>query len=362
MKRMRIRTQGVDAESDASSKRWVCLEETAAETSRAATWKTIACFAAGAIGVASLANALIFARAPKIGNRLGGAFDRYPTRHGDIAYIALGAGQPTILLLHGFGVGNSSVEWRENSDALCEHFSVYALDFLGWGISDKSRHSHTSADYIEVVVGFLNDVIAEPCVVVASSGAAPIAIEAAARAGQKVAGLVLVCPSLGDDSDISKLRKKVLHKVLWMPVLGTGVYNFITSRAQIEKFARRHLYFDKSRVDAALIQRHHAAAHQSDAQFGAFAFLAGALDLDPRQTWSRLPMPALLVWGRNTQINPLETAPEWLALKPDAELAVIDDAMLLPHTEQPQRFNALLQSWCGQLSSAAGVKPSENVV
>lgn len=315
------------------------------QSSSKSAWKTSALLVLGAVGAISLANAAIFARAPKISNRLGGAFDRYPSRNGDIAYTVLGAGKPPLLLLHGFGAGNSSFEWNENIDALAAQYSVYTLDFLGWGLSDKFEHSHTAADYVEAVAGFLRDVVNEPCVVLASSGAAPIAVEAAALAGENVAGLILVCPSIAEESDASNLTRKLLRKVLGIPVVGTSLYNYIASRAQIEQFSRRHLFFDKTHVDDAWVARYHATAHQPDAQYGVYAFLSGELDLDARDTWSRLVVPALLVWGRNAQINPLETAPEWLALNPNAELSVIDNAMLMPHAEHPDQFNALLKRW-----------------
>ncbi|MDF2440186.1 MAG: hypothetical protein JWN98_1170 [Abditibacteriota bacterium] len=348
MKKIRIRShETADILASLAAEQALC-DSGGRKASRAA-WKTGALLTVGVVGAVSAANALIFARAPKMGNRLGGAFGRYPTRYGDLAYTVTGAGKPPLLLLHGFGAGNSAFEWHESIDVLAQSYSVYTLDFLGWGLSDKYRHAHTAADYIEMVSNFMEDVVAEACILVASNGAAPIAIEAAARAPHNVAGLVLICPPFGDASEGQKLSQKWLQKVLWLPLSGTSLYNFITSRAQIEQFARRHLYFDKARVDEALVNRYHATAHQSAAQFGVFAFLSGALDVDARQSWSRLQMPSLLVWGRNAQINPLETAPEWLALKPDADLAVIDNAMLLPHAEHPQRFAQTLQRWIGAL-------------
>lgn len=351
MKPKRVRSRAVKCATELPlpSVQRACRDNEDNGKAQSSAWKTRALLALGVVGSASLVNALIFARAPKIGNGLGGAFGRYPSRFGDLAYTVSGAGKPPLLLLHGFGAGNSSFEWKENIDALAAHFSVYALDFLGWGLSDKYQHAHTAADYIEAVTGFLQDVVAEPCVVVASSGAAPIAIEVATRASSPVAGLVLICPS--GVSDGAEIPKKLLRKVLWMPLVGISLYNFIASRAQIERFARRHLYFDKSRVNDDMIRRYHATAHQSAVQFGVFSFLSGALDIDARESWQRLEMPALLIWGRNAQINPLETAPEWLSLKPDAELAVIDNAMLLPHSEHPQRFNDVLQQWVENLTN-----------
>jgi pimeloyl-ACP methyl ester carboxylesterase len=306
------------------------------------------------VGAASLTNALIFARAPKIGNRLGGTFERYPSRHGDVAYTVHGTGSP-LLLLHGFGAGNSSAEWERNIDELAQRHTVYALDFLGWGLSDRYRHFHTAEDYMEVILNFLHDVVGESCVVAASSQSATLAVIAAAREPQNFAALVLVNPAIGSETETPSVQSQVLHKVLSLPVLGTSVYNYIASRRGIEKFSHDHLFFDKSQVDESLVSRYHAAAHQTDAQYGVYSFLAGAFDLDARDAWSSLTIPALLVWGRNARIDGLETAPEWLALKPDAKLAVIDNAMLLPHHEHPQQFNTLMLDWIAGAVSVQAV-------
>ena len=56
-------------------------------------------------------------------------------------------------------------------------------------------------------------------------------------------------------------------------------------------------------------------------------------------------MPALLVWGRNALLTPVDMAPEWLALLPSAHLEVIDKAMLMPHAEHPEKFDALVVKW-----------------
>ena len=73
--------------------------------------------------------------------------------------------------------------------------------------------------------------------------------------------------------------------------------------------------------------------------------LAGLTDTDWHGAWSRLEKPALMVWGRNALIGGLDAAPEYLALKPDARLQVIDRAMLLPQAEHAEEFNRIVLEW-----------------
>lgn len=312
--------------------------------------KTLA-FGAGAVGALALANELIGARSAPPSFQLGGVFSRYPFRFGDVAYTVAGSGTP-VLLLHGLGAGNSMDEWRANFDALRAHHTVYAMDFSGWGLSDKPHHQSSPHDMVEQIRFFLDDVVRQPCALIASSDACAYAIEAAKLLPERVSKLMLICPPTAPDNDASAphetFLRGALQKLVSLPVLGQTVVNIIASRKGIESFAERHLYFEKSRVDERTVSRYYASAHQPDVKYALASFITGSLAHDAREAWSSLTQPALLVWGRNARINPLETAPEWLALKPDARLEVIDNAMLLPHLEHAAQFNALALEWLRQ--------------
>jgi pimeloyl-ACP methyl ester carboxylesterase len=297
-----------------------------------------------AIGAATAANALIALCTPMAQSTLSGTFGRYQYRHGAIAYTVAGSGSP-VLLLHGLGAGNSMAEWSANYEELKQHHTVYAVDFPGWGLSDKPQRLLTAEDYIEPILFFVEDIIGAPCAVIASSDACNFAVEAATRRPELFSKLVLVCPASRDTSAPAEVAAPFVQHLFHAPVLGRTLFNLFASRKTMRSFAERHLYFDKTRVTESLVTRYHIGAHQPGAENGFAAFISGALNHDGRQAWSNLAQPALLVWGRNTLINPLETAPEWLALKPDAELEVIDRAMLLPHTEHAAEFNARVLDW-----------------
>ena len=133
--------------------------------------KTGVLLTGAALIATAISNAVIAWNTPSLGARLNGGFNRVPLRHGDGAYFVSGSGSP-ILLLHAPRMGNSSAEWEGNFDELARQHTVYALDFLGWGLSDKPRHILRSSDYAEQILHFLEDVIGEPCAVIASGQAA----------------------------------------------------------------------------------------------------------------------------------------------------------------------------------------------
>lgn len=311
--------------------------------------KTVALLTGAAIGAAVAVNKLIALRTPPPDDRLGGLFARYPGRLGDLAYTVSGDGPP-VLLLHSLNPGASMAEWAGNFSALAQHFTVYALDFLGWGASDKPSALYNTAEYAEQIEFFIEDVIGEPCAVIASGHSASAALRAANRQPKWISNLILICPPVTDKSEgtVSEILsgpRRAQNVALGLPVIGASFYNFLVSRRALGESARQQFFFDKNHIDESAINGWHIAAHQPGARHAARGVWAGLADYNALSDWEKLSVPALLVWGRNALQPPVDTAPEWLALKPDAHLEVLDQAMLLPHAEHPERFNELATDW-----------------
>ena len=83
------------------------------------------------------------------------------------SFQCFGLGAP-IVLLHSFGPGHDSEEWRPASELLARSFRVYAPDLLGWGRSDKPAITYDGELYIQLLVDFLGSVVSERCVLVAA--------------------------------------------------------------------------------------------------------------------------------------------------------------------------------------------------
>jgi pimeloyl-ACP methyl ester carboxylesterase len=316
--------------------------------------RTTATVISAALGALALVNAFIASRVGALQSGLPGTFNRFPSRSGDAAYVVAGSGSP-VLLLHGIGAGNSMMEWEKNFDALREQHTVYAVDLLGWGRSDRPHGPYSPDEYVDLIQSFALNVIGEPCALIASSDSCSYAIEAAQQSPELFSQMVLVCPSIvPEKTEQSKSESKAILWVFELPVVGQTLHNVLASRGAIRSFAEHQLYFDKERVTDALVTRYYNDAHQPGARHGMASFVSGTMRHDALPAWGRLRQPALLVWGRNTQINAVETAPEWLALKADAELHVIDNALLLPHVEHAQEWNTLVLGWLETGNPATG--------
>jgi pimeloyl-ACP methyl ester carboxylesterase len=249
-----------------------------------------------AVAAAAVTNAVIASNTPNIGTRLGGALNRVPLRYGDAAYMVAGSGSP-VLLLHAPRPGNSSAEWEENFDALSHHHTVYALDFLGWGLSDKPRHVLRPNDYIEQIRDFAENVIGEKCAVIASGEAAVYALHAAQHAPELFSSLALICPPDHIESDIDEEpvanpeERNLLYKLFTLPVIGTALSNWLTAHPQLESNAQGNLFFDPAQVTPGRLSRMHITAHQPAAQQAHAAYFSGLLGTNWRAAWSEVELP-----------------------------------------------------------------------
>ncbi len=319
----------------------------ASQSKRFPLARTLLAAFAATLGAIAAVNAVIAARTPVLGPRLDGQFDRYPARYGDLAYVVGGNGPP-VLLLHGLDAGRSMAEWRAVFEPLCDHHTVYALDFQGYGMSDTTPEGYNAADFAGQITNFIADVIGAPTAVL-SAGASAAPALLAARESDLISRLALICPSAPDAPSIesraeSLLLRALSSRVLQTPVTGTAVLNWWRSLKQLERRARDHGFYDKEEA-AREAKLWHVTAHQKGADRAQKAMLSDAFDCDWRAAWEGIQMPALLMWGRNAMSQGFDSSPEWLTLRPDAKLVVIEEAMLFPHLEQPARFCAAVLPW-----------------
>src|SRR5207302_8755238 len=139
----------------------------------------------GVLGTLTVVNKLTESMAGELNTVLAGEERRYPWKYGDMFYEVKGKkNAKPLLLIHGFAPGGSSHEWRKNIDALASQFRVYAIDLLGFGLSDRPSIDYTAETYTDLISDFIREVIAKPTVVVAHGSACGYVIADAYRRPQ----------------------------------------------------------------------------------------------------------------------------------------------------------------------------------
>ena len=151
----------------------------------------------------------------------------YQWKEGAVHYKVYGSGKP-ILLLHSL----------TNIDILAKRYTVYAVDLLGYGYSDKPKITYTAFLYASFIKDFTDDIIGGKTAVVAANGSAMFAVTAAKLFPEKFSSLLVVSPGgIADKmADNSNFKKRTLME---LPLKGTLSYNINTSKKAIREFFER---------------------------------------------------------------------------------------------------------------------------
>ena len=311
-------------------------------------WRKAVISGGAAIGLAAAFNALIGKSVAPLENLIGGEELWFHWRGHRIAYTKRGGGPP-MLLVHGIYATASSFEWRSNVDELARDHTVYAIDLLGFGRSDRPAIRYSSRLYLALLADFVAQVIAAPVVIAATSLSAAYAIVLGARDPGRFPALVLIEPT-----GLVRLHKApsaagdVARYAVDSPVLGTAVFNAMVSRRSIREYLERH-YVDGEIVTVELVDAHYATSHQPGAKYAPSAFLSWHLNLDVRRALRRLLQPSLLVWGEQSVEAPVEDVRGFRALRPEMDVAILDPAGSLPHDERPDDFNEIVSTFLTRL-------------
>ena len=301
-------------------------------------WRKLLMGGGAAIGAAAAFNHLASRDVGPLENLIGGTEGWFEWRGHRVAYTRRGQGAP-VLLVHGLHAAASSYEWRANVDALARTRTVFTIDLLGFGRSDRPTLRYTPTLFLALLSDFARQVVAEPCALIASSLAGAYAIVLGARDPGRFPALVLVAPTgVVRLSGNPRASGDFARIAVDTPVVGTAVFNGLVSHRSIRTFLEAS-YADDSLVTDEMVEVHYRAAHQPGAKHAPAAFVGQQLNVDVRDALRRLVQPSLLVWGEQAVMAPVEEMRGFLSLKPDFEPIIFSPAGDVPHDERPGEFN-----------------------
>ncbi len=150
---------------------------------------------------------------------------------------------PPILLVHDLYPDRSSDDVRHLAECLAKDTTVYAMDLLGCGRSEKPAVTYTNFLYVQQVAEMAEKVIGTPVHLVALGRSADIAVAAARYAPDGFTQVTLVDPVFCEKNParMDKLKKTLVDA----PVLGPLIYHYafgLNRAANRGGASARHLY------------------------------------------------------------------------------------------------------------------------
>jgi pimeloyl-ACP methyl ester carboxylesterase len=277
----------------------------------------------------------------------------FPWHHGNIHYVKKGLGDP-VVLIHNIYPGADYQEFEHNINELSRHFTVYALDLLGFGQSDAPRLKYTADTYIELISDFLREEVAQPAAVVSAGLSCAYVTDIAAWRPNLFTNLVFICPrSEPTGLDSPRWFAPLRHLFLTTPPLGSGFYQTMAGDAELFIFLRGCFHQSKH-ITPQLIERLRENSRRAGTIHPYASLVTGYLDKHLLSSLPRVQTPILLMWGRHAKPTPVEHSVRLVAIARHSRLEVIEHAGAWPHFEQSAAVNKLIEQYLhGELAQQA---------
>ena len=263
----------------------------------------------------------------------------YNWRFGKIYYTKKGSGSP-LLLIHDTMPGGSGYEWSRVEDQLALEHTVYTIDLLGCGRSEKAGITYTNFLFVQIICDFIKNVIKEKTDIIASGFSCSFVTTAAAYDKENINKIMFINPvSLVSLSKTPTQKDKFFKFLIEIPVFGTLIYHIIVSCETISDLFLDNLYYNPFHADRDIMDAYYEAAHKGGyyAKYLYSSQSAKYMNINIRHALESLDNSIYIVEGED-EPNGNSIVDDYRRINPAIETAVISCSKHFPHIENAEGF------------------------
>jgi pimeloyl-ACP methyl ester carboxylesterase len=250
-----------------------------------------------------------------------------------------------LIFLHGFG--SALGQWRGNLVPISQHHTIYALDFLGFGASEKAPEHYRVSLWADLVHDFWRSFVGEPAVIVGHSLGSLIALTAVTKYPEMAKGLALLTLPEAQTRQ-PPVWARTIERFFSSPFLLWPLFQ-IVRQPKFLRFVLKQIYHRDELVDEELVELFAAPTRDRGVLevFYRLALTRNDPEYSPnvKELLMSLDTPTLLLWGDKDNIVPFSGAKRVTELNPDVELKVISQGSHVAYDEQPEFVNQAILQW-----------------
>lgn len=199
----------------------------------------------------------------------------YHWKYGNIFYRKSGSGNP-LILIHDLNPISSGYEWTKTEEKLSKTHTVYTIDLLGCGRSDKPGMTYTNYLYVQMISDFIKDIIGEKVDVAATGLSSSFVIMADHCNHDLFHQIIMINPtSIKKMNRVPDEKSKVLKTIMCIPIIGTFIYHIQTNYRNIEYALTEQYIYNPFHIEQKHIDAYYESAHH---EFGNGKYLKASLD------------------------------------------------------------------------------------
>lgn len=267
----------------------------------------------------------------------------YEWKHGKIYYTKRGTGSP-LLLIHHLDPISSGYEWSKITRRLEKNHTVYTLDLLGCGQSDKPMMTYTNFLYVQLITGFIKDIIGTSTSVITSGDSSSIALMANQWKPEIIDRTILINPK---DQKKSRMETDKLHlflkNVLSLPLIGRAIYNYYVKETHIRHIFGKY-YVTKPTTDySKILDTYYQSAHMKKSS-GRFLFAS------IRSSYTNVDVTSAIANASNVSIiasterkDSLKIVESYTTKNVKIDVTYISGSKYLPMLEVPEQTIKIIE-------------------
>ncbi len=270
----------------------------------------------------------------------------YEWKYGNVFYSKYGSGSP-VLLIHDANSAASSIEWNKVITKLAKNHTVYAIDLLGCGRSDKPALEYTNYLYVQMIQGFISDVIQEKVSIIASNISASFVIMANHIDDSLIGKIVLINPASLKQldtipDDVSKAKKTIIQ----LPFVGTFVYNIMNNMQHIDEAFRTRYVSKPQLISSSMEDIYYEAAHKngSNGRFLYSSLLGNYVNNSITHAVKSISTPTLIIGSVEMKRYAL-ALDDYHKVNENIDIVRITNGSLYPHMEIPEKITSLIEDY-----------------
>lgn len=270
----------------------------------------------------------------------------YSWKHGNIFYTKTGNGSP-ILLVHDLNSTASAEEWKKIIHRLEKKHTVYTLDLLGCGRSDKPAMEYANYLYVQLLIDFVKEIIQEKTTVVATNMSASSIILANHIDNELFEKMIFINPVPLANLEILPDEKSKFKKLLiQLPFIGTFIYNIMNNSHKIDA-AFRNDYYEKAQLISSTMEDIYYEAAHLDGSNGRYLYssmIGNYLNNGVVHALKNITTPTLIIGSR--EMNKYALAlDDYHKENQSIEIVKLTNGNLYPHMEVPEKVYTVIEDY-----------------
>lgn len=266
---------------------------------------------------------------------------QFQWRFGNIFYTKQGEGKP-ILLIHDLTCGSSDLEWKSIVNTYAKDHTVYTIDLLGCGRSDKPAMTYTNYMYVQLISDFIKNVIGHRTDVCVTGSSCSMVLMACFNDDTLFDKIMLINPSHIESPSSSKINTKLSKLLLEMPLIGTLIFNIKNTRQAYRNLFETKYFYNPFAVRHSFVKNYYDASHfgTNTSKYLFASIDANYTGINTSRSVKDINNSIYILSGEYDD-HSREISADYLELNPSIEVSTINKTKHLPQLENP---NAVLNA------------------